>query len=306
MDYEKINLLKTRIDKQRESKPSAASDNKADKVKTPSVFGWRWAWGILIASFLAWVPFFGYTHLLKMLETAGFSGVYINPKTYDLVYYFLLGWSEVVNNGLSFLESEKILNVSFKLLIFAPPLGSLLTLLIWWTVSFAKKNKVVAGKPERKAIYHNVSKVLIDSTESWRGFFRLWVSMIILIFSTAIVEIIAFISLFILSSFLWFLSLTGYLSGISAGKDVVLETKCGHREPSKSEMHDTFRIGCSLMKIEGKAVEGGRIYSDEKHIFFIGDEGAYQTDYQGNLILFSPIERLKSKEDKESTGGSDK
>lgn len=301
-DNEKLDLHED-LGESKNDTPFNATDNNKSK---PFLSGWRWAWGILLASFLAWVPFFGYTHLLQMLETAGFRGAYINPKTYDLVYYFMMGWSEVVNNGFPLIETDKIIDLSLKILGFALFAGTVLTVIFWWVISLAKRNKAGIENSEKRDIYYDMSKILVESTESLKGFSLLWLAMILLLFSTAMLEVVALISLFILSSFLWFLSLTGYLSGIAAGKEVVISTECRQREPSKSEINDKFRVGCSLMNIEGKEVQGIRIYSDEKHIFFLGDDGAYQTDYQGNLVLFSPIERLKSEEDKGNTEGAEK
>jgi hypothetical protein len=295
MDYEKLNFHEN-LGESKNDTPFNATDKNESKH---FLSGWRWAWGILLASFLAWVPFFGYTHLLQMLETAGFRGAYINPKTYDLVYYFLMGWSEVVNNGFPLIEAGNILELSLKILGFALLVGTVVTVIFWWAVSLVQKYKLGIEKTEKRDIYYYMSKILVDSTESLKGFSRLWLAMILLLFSTAMFEVVALISLFILSSFLWFLSLAGSLSGVSAGKDIVIDTECGQREPFESEINDKFRVGCSLMNIDGKEVQGIRIYSDEKHIFFLGDDGAYQTDYQGNLVLFSPIERLKSGEVKE-------
>lgn len=272
---------------------------KGDNEKKPIMSGWRWIWGAVIASFLAWVPFFGYTHLIQMLEVSGFRGVYIEPKTYDLVYYFLMGWSKVVNNGLSSINAEQMLNLSLKLLGFALLIGSILAVFFRGVTYFFKRKEYGVNKGKKIDLKDYISMLLIESHDSWKDFFRLWIAIVSSVFSIAMIEVIAFIVLFILSSFLWFLSLTGYLSGISAGKEIVVETECTQRDPSKNELNNKFRVGCSLLKVGGEEIQGIRIYSDNKHIFFIGDEGAYQTDYQGNLILFSPIERLGEKEGKE-------
>lgn len=255
---------------------------------------WRWLWAPAIGIYLAWVPFYGYTYLIKKLEYAGFDGVDINPKTYDLVYYFLEGWTDPITKALSFPDASIPWELVYKIMMFGGLVGLSFILFSflnrWFSITTNKESSVV------KPWSIKASKVFINAAYSFKDSLLLFLGGIVSTSLVVLLEILGLFFIFLLGALLWLLALTGVMSGWKSGSELVKNPICNERPWNDSEINRGYGHSCSQIKIDGKFKEGHRIYSDSNSTFFVTNEGAYQVNNVGEKIYFKTITRIKSAE----------
>jgi hypothetical protein len=162
------------------------------------------------------------------------------------------------------------------------------------SLSFFSIGEKPVQNGKRKTLIDRFSEIMTNPMDSFKNLFLLFFTGFAFASVIAVVEVFALLIFLVLGASLWLLSLTGYISGLEEGKDIVSDRICEVQHEWKDfEKKQGFFHGCSEIKIEKKMVAGKRVYSDKNSTFFVTNKGSYQVNNKGEILYFRPITRLK-------------
>jgi hypothetical protein len=279
------------------TKVEEVRDETVEKYPKPIITKWRVIGSLLFSLFLAWVPFFGYTYLIAMLQSAGFDGVDVNPKVYDLVMFFLAGWTDPITKGLTI----PVLSKWWELAQIGAKGGLGLFLFMFMASLFVRGVEYFSYKKLLGAKYNERPKLtleemardlLLDSARDYKSFFILLGYSIIAGFMSVFSAVMTIYMFIFFGALLWLLAMMGYLAGNEYGKEISSHYVCTDHEWTEVEIKQGYGKKCAQIQIEGELVSGQRIFSDSQSTFFVTNEGAYQVDPEGKVLYYRPITRL--------------
>lgn len=232
-----------------------------------------------------------------MLNGAGFDGIDINPKMYDLVMYFIAGMTTTVADGLKVSSELDWFELFWS--------GAQLTLAIIafvFVMSFTFQvveiierlfSKGVGNEAEETtSISSFVNTIVENATKKVRGAVAAVVSLTVLSFMT----LLGSVGIFILGNFILALMLIatfeGYEKGIQRGTEYIAKSACIDRDVNQDEIETGFAFDCPELKIDGEFAKGIRIYSDKNSTFFMTNENVIQVDSSGRSVYERAIERF--------------
>jgi hypothetical protein len=226
--------------------------------ETPKI-GWPiYLKGFVIFIVLSWVPFYGYMYLNARLAGIGYQSVFITIDVWEAVYYFFISATDFFEN--TYLSLEYAL-YSMKMA------GLIFIGLLLGTCKCLTSDRV-KGFVKEGATW--VSKVLKNNFIF--SFVAAFFSFILLYLTPAIITAIF--------SLIFLFSVLGHFYGIKDGKAVLNEIKCIYAKPNSS---------CVQLIVDGQPKRGHVDYTNDKHTFFISNDGIYYLGAKGQMKQYRPF-----------------
>lgn len=281
-------------------------NNSNDKPSMLSVFKWRIYIGIILSALLAWIPFFGYSYQVAKLEQVGFYGVDINPKTYDLVGFFLDGVSGGILKILSIEFFDLLKAMSGQALLFSV-VGVAAVFYTGYVIRYVKSRKEIKKSP----IIFWLKNSIVRSN-SIHGAARLFLWSTPAFFISILLVYIAMASIFIFfSGVFWLLGVMGEIKGSQAGREILSKHICQEFKWDEQESDIQHVVGCNEVvvkdeKNEKETLKGRRLYSDSFSTYFITSDAIYQINGMGEVVFSGSIHQRPNLENKNPVIKKDK
>jgi hypothetical protein len=213
----------------------------------------------LIALVTSWVPFYGYMYLNAFLSGIGFESVYVSMDVWEAVYYFFSSTSEFW--GRDFLESNKYLYYSISIAVTT----FIALIVIFYEIS----------PPEAVSLKVNGWYFSLKDSK----YYKFLTALFIAAMTGTAVYLLPYIIL-IGFALIFLFAVVGNLFGLNDGKQALVEEPCIYASS------DSY---CASILIGEDHKVGYVAYSNEKHTFFVANDGLYYLNSKGSVLQHRPF-----------------
>lgn len=212
-----------------------------------------------IAIVTSWVPFYGYMYLNAFLSGVGFESVYVSMDVWEAVYYFFSSISKFWERDI--LEGNEYLyySISIAVIIF------IALIVIFYEIS----------PPETVSLKVKGWYSSLKERKYYKFFTALFIAAVtgIAVYLFPYIILIGFAVIFLFA-------VVGNLFGLGDGKQALVEESCIYAD---NDSH------CASILIGEDHRVGYVAYSNEKHTFFVANDGLYYLNSKGRVLQYRPF-----------------